>query len=198
MLIGYARVSTPEQDLTPQLEALRGAGCDRTFSDKASGAKANRAGLAEALSHSRAGDVLVVWKLDRLGRTMKGLVDLAAELADRGVGLRSLTDGIDTSGTAGKLVFHILAAMAEMERDLNRERTTAALIIARREGRVGGRKTVMTPKRLAAARQLVASGMSIREIAPAIGVSVPTLYRHLPAPVQEAIVAESDATAAAE
>jgi DNA invertase Pin-like site-specific DNA recombinase len=190
MLIGYARVSTPEQDLTPQFEALRNAGCERIFSDKASGAKANRAGLAEALSHARAGDVLVVWKLDRLGRAMKGLVDLAAELTDRGLGLRSITDGIDTAGTAGKLVFHILAAMAEMERDLNRERTTAALIVARREGRVGGRKTVMTPKRLEAARKLLASGMAIREIAPAIGVSVPTLYRHLPASAQEAISAE--------
>lgn len=185
MLIGYARVSTPEQDLTPQLDALHDAGCERTFSDKASGAKANRAGLADALSHARAGDVLVVWKLDRLGRTMKGLVDLAAELAARGVGLRSITDGIDTAGTAGKLVFHILAAMAEMERDLNRERTTAALIVARREGRLGGRKTVMTPKRLDAARKLLASGMSMREIAPTIGVSVPTLYRHLPAAEQD-------------
>lgn len=189
MLIGYARVSTPEQDLTPQFEALRDAGCERIFSDKASGAKANRAGLAEALSHARVGDVLVVWKLDRLGRTMKGLVDLAADLTDRGLGLRSITDGIDTAGTAGKLVFHILAAMAEMERDLNRERTTAALTIARREGRVGGRKTVMTPKRLEAARKLLASGMAIREIAPAIGVSVPTLYRHFPAPSQEEISA---------
>lgn len=190
MLIGYARVSTTEQDLTPQLAALREAGCERTFSDKASGAKANRVGLADALSHVRRGDVLVVWKLDRLGRTMKGLVDLAADLAGRGIGLRSLTDGIDTAGTAGKLVFHIMAAMAEMERDLNRERTTAALMVARREGRVGGRKTVMTLSRLAAARKLLASGMPMREIAPAIGVSVPTLYRHLPAPEQESITAE--------
>lgn len=192
MLIGYARVSTPEQDLTLQLDALREAGCERTFTDKASGAKANRAGLAEALSHARTGDIIVVWKLDRLGRTMKGLVDLAAGLADRGVGFRSLTDGIDTGGTAGKLVFHIMAAMAEMERDLNRERTTAALIVARREGRVGGRKTVMTPKRLEAARKLLASGMAMREIAPAIGVSIPTLYRHLPAPEQEAISVEGE------
>ena len=190
MLIGYARVSTAEQDLTPQLHALREAGCERTFSDKASGAKANRVGLADALSHARPGDVLVVWKLDRLGRTMKGLVDLAADLAERGIGFRSLTDGIDTAGTAGKLVFHIMAAMAEMERDLNRERTTAALAVARREGRVGGRKTVMTPNRLAAARKLLASGMPMREFAPAIGVSVPTLYRHLPAPEQESISAE--------
>lgn len=196
MLIGYARVSTPEQDLTLQLDALREAGCERTFTDKASGAKADRAGLADALSHARAGDVLVVWKLDRLGRTMKGLIDLAADLADRGIGFRSLTDGIDTGGTAGKLVFHIMAAMAEMERDLIRERTTAALIAARREGRVGGRKTVMTPKRLEAARKLLASGMTVREIAPTIGVSVPTLYRHFPAPVQEAISAEGDGPAA--
>lgn len=190
MLVGYARVSTAEQDLTPQLHALRDAGCERTFSDKASGAKANRVGLADTLSHARPGDVLVVWKLDRLGRTMKGLVDLAANLAERGIGFRSLTAGIDTAGTAGKLVFHIMAAMAEMEREFNRERTTAALAVARREGRVGGRKTVMTPNRLAAARKLLASGMPMREIAPAIGVSVPTLYRHLPAPEQESISAE--------
>ncbi|MBZ9649949.1 recombinase family protein [Sphingobium sp. 3R8] len=191
MLIGYARVSTPEQDLAPQLAALDEAGCEKVFSDKASGAKANRAGLTDALSHARAGDVLVVWKLDRLGRTMKGLVDLAADLAERKIGLRSLTDGIDTAGTAGKLVFHIMAAMAEMERDLVRERTTAALIVAKREGRVGGRKTVMTPKRIEAARKLLASGMTAREIAPTIGVSVATLYRHLPAPEQEAINAET-------
>lgn len=190
MLIGYARVSTPEQDLSPQLAALSEAGCEKVFSDKASGAKANRAGLTDALSHARAGDVLVVWKLDRLGRTMKGLVDLAADLAERQIGMRSLTDGIDTAGTTGKLVFHIMAAMAEMERDLVRERTTAALIVARREGRVGGRKTVMTPKRIEAARKLLASGMTAREIAPTIGVSVATLYRHLPATEQEAINAE--------
>ncbi len=192
MLIGYARVSTPEQDLTPQLEALRSAGCERTFSDKASGATADRAGLADALSHARTGDILVVWKLDRLGRTMRGLIDLSSDLAARGIGLKSITDGIDTAGTAGKLVFHIMAAMAEMERDLVRERTTAALIVARREGRVGGRKTVMTPKRLEAARKLLSSGMTAREIAPTIGVSIATLYRHLPAPEQEAINAEEN------
>lgn len=190
MLIGYARVSTAGQDLTPQLAALREAGCEKIFSDKASGASTSRVGLADALSHARANDVLVVWKLDRLGRTMKGLVDLAAELAERDIGLRSLTDGIDTVGTAGKLIFHIMAAMAEMERDLVRERTTAALIVARSQGRVGGRKTVMTPERLEAARKLLASGMKGREIATAIGVSVPTLYRHLPASTQEPINAE--------
>ena len=108
----------------------------------------------------------------------------------RDIGLRSITDGIDTSGTAGKFVFRILAALAEMERDLIRERTTAALIAARREGRVGGRKTVMTSKRIEAARRLFASGMTVREVAPAIGVSVPTLYRHFPASAQDAIGAE--------
>lgn len=192
MLIGYARVSTPEQDLSPQLAALSEAGCEKLFSDKASGAKANRAGLAEALSHARAGDVLVIWKLDRLGRTSKGLIDLATELEERKIGLRSITDGIDTSGTAGKFVFRILAALAEMERDLIRERTTAALMVAKREGRIGGRKTVMTPKRIEAARKLLASGMTMREVAPAIGVSVPTLYRHLPASTQEPVIAEGE------
>ena len=191
MMIGYARVSTPEQDLIPQLEALRVAGCERIFTDQVSGAKADRAGLADALSHASRGDMLVVWKLDRFGRTMKGLIDLSAELAGRGIGLKSLTDGIDTGETAGELVFHIMAAMAEMERDLIRERTTAALIVARRGGRVGGRKTVMTPRRVEAARKLLASGMSAREIAPTIGVSVATLYRHIPAAAQETISADA-------
>ena len=191
MMIGYARVSTPEQDLIPQLEALRVAGCERIFTDQVSGAKADRAGLADALSHASRGDMLVVWKLDRFGRTMKGLIDLSAELAGRGIGLKSLTDGIDTGGAAGELVFHIMAAMAEMERDLIRERTTAALIVARRGGRVGGRKTVMTPRRVEAARKLLASGMSAREIAPTIGVSVATLYRHIPAAAQETISADA-------
>lgn len=187
MLIGYARVSTSDQDLAPQLDALTKAGCERTFTDKASGAKVGRAGLAEALSHARSGDVLVVWKLDRLGRTIKGLVDLAAELNEKGIGFRSLTDGIDTSGTAGKFMFHMLAAFAEMERDLTRERTNAALRIAASKGRVGGRQKVMTPDRLEAARSLLASGMKPSKVAATIGVSIPTFYRHLPASEQEAI-----------
>ncbi len=192
MLIGYARVSTPDQDLAPQLDALTKAGCERTFTDKASGAKIGRAGLAEALSHARPGDVLVVWKLDRLGRTIKGLVDLAAELNDKEIGFRSLTDGIDTSGTAGKFMFHMLAAFAEMERDLMRERTTAALRVAASKGRVGGRKPVMTPDRLKAARELLASGMKPSKVAAAIGVSIPTFYRHLPASEQESLAEGKD------
>lgn len=126
---------------------------------------------------------------------MKGLIDLASQLTEDGIGLPSITDGIETAGTAGKLVFHIMAAMAEMERDLIRERTTAALIVARRGGKIGGRETVMTPKRLEAARKLLASGMPMREIAVAIGVSVLTLYRHIPAPAQEEIIAEGESGA---
>ena len=181
MLIGYARVSTADQDLTPQIEALKQAGCERLYSDKASGAKVNRPGLAEAIAYARSGDVLVVWKLDRLGRTMKGLVDLSADLDEKGIGLRSITDGIDTSGTAGRLVFNILAAMAQMERELVRERTTAALAVARRKGRFGGRKTRMTEERRNAATKLLKTEMSSREIARAIGVSISTFYRHFPA-----------------
>jgi DNA invertase Pin-like site-specific DNA recombinase len=183
MLVGYARVSTADQDLSPQLEALTAAGCEKIFSDKASGAKVGRRGLTEALNYLRPnhGDILVIWKLDRLGRTMKGLVDLAADLAEKKIGLRSLTDGIDTSGAAGKVVFHLLSAIAEMERDLTRERTTAALAFARSQGRVGGRKLAMTPKKTEAARKLLASGIHPKEVASSLGVSLPTLYRHIPA-----------------
>lgn len=190
MLIGYARVSAPGQDLSPQLDALRAAGCECTFSDKSSGSNATRTGFADALVRARSGDVIVVSKLDRLGRTMKGLVDLSVDLANRGVGLKSLTDGIDTGGSAGELVFQLMAAMAEMERGLIRERTAAALNAARRRGKVGGRKTVMTPRRIEVAREMLALGMSAREIAPTIGVSIATFYRHLPATPQPTINAE--------
>ncbi|RZL18143.1 MAG: recombinase family protein, partial [Sphingomonas sp.] len=131
MLIGYARVSTSEQNLTLQTDALTAAGCERICSDKVSGAKADRPGLSEALNVARRGDTLVIWKLDRLGRSMKGLVELAADLATRGIELRSLTDGIDTATPTGRLLFHILASIAEMERELIRERTMAGLLAAR-------------------------------------------------------------------
>ena len=137
MLIGYARVSTVDQDLRLQLDALQAAGCDKVFTDKASGKKLDRAGLTDALAFAREGDTLVVWKLDRLGRSMTGLVDLAADLDARKVDLRSLTDGIDTKGTAGRFFFHVLAAMAEMERELILERTRVIppfLALARNRG----------------------------------------------------------------
>ena len=181
MLIGYARVSTEDQDLTSQTDELKKAGCKRMFTDKISGTKSDRPGLAEALSHLREGDVLVVWKLDRLGRTVKGLVDLVGELADRKVQFRSLTDGIDTTTPAGRFFFHVMASLAEMERELIGERTRAGLSAARKRGRVGGRKRRMTAGKVESARQLLAGGMPPQDVARNLGVSIPTLYRWLPA-----------------
>jgi DNA invertase Pin-like site-specific DNA recombinase len=182
MLIGYARVSTSDQDLTLQTDALTAAGCDRICTDKISGAKTERPGLSEAMNLARNGDTLVIWKLDRLGRSMKGLVELAAELSARGVELRSLTDGIDTATPTGRLLFHILASIAEMERELIRERTMAGLLAARGKGGRGkGRKSVLTPKKRATATKLLAAGDRPQDIAEAIGISVATFYRHFPA-----------------
>jgi DNA invertase Pin-like site-specific DNA recombinase len=181
MLIGYARVSTDDQDLVLQMDALRKAGCKRTFTDKTSGTKSDRPGLAEALSHLREKDVLVVWKLDRLGRTVKGLVDLIGELSGHGVQFRSLTDGIDTTTTAGRFFFHVMASLAQMERELIAERTKAGLAAARKRGRVGGRKRRMTPGKVESARQLLAGGMPPGEVAQNLDVSIPTLYRWVPA-----------------
>lgn len=181
MRIGYARVSTEDQNLTLQTDALTKAGCDRLFQDQMSGTRADRPGLRDALSHLRENDTLVVWKLDRLGRGVKGLVDLVAELADRKVHFQSLTDQIDTSTPAGRFFFHIMASLAQMERELIVERTRAGLAAARRQGRVGGRKRLMTENKLEAARQLIGAGTGLREVAKIIGVSVPTLYRWLPA-----------------
>ncbi len=181
MRIGYARVSTDEQSLVLQLDALEDAGCERVFTDQASGAKGGRPGLAEALSHLRADDALVIWKLDRLGRTVKGLVDLVADLQGRGVQFRSLTDGIDTTTPAGRFFFHVMASLAQMERELLAERTHAGLAAARRRGRVGGRKRRMTPGKVESARTLLKGGMSPRDVARDLGVSIPTLYRWVPA-----------------
>ena len=147
-LVGYARVSTHDQDPALQQDALRQAGCARLFEDiGVSGAKADRPGLAAALSYVRDGDVLVVWKLDRLGRSMTHLVETVAALEARGVGLRSLTEAIDTTTPGGRLIFHLFAALGQFERDLIRERTRAGLAAAAERGRKGGRKPVMTPDR---------------------------------------------------
>jgi DNA invertase Pin-like site-specific DNA recombinase len=181
MQIGYARVSTEDQNLELQLDALKHAGCKRIFTDKISGTRANRPGLDDALSHVREGDMLIVWKLDRLGRTVKGLVDLVADLERRQVHFRSLTDGIDTKTPAGRFFFHVMASLAQMERELITERTRAGLTAARKLGRIGGRKRRMTDSKVASARKLLESGVPPRDVALDLGVSVPTLYRWLPA-----------------
>lgn len=181
MLIGYARVSTQDQNLELQREALRQAGCQKVFEDQVSGTRAERPGLTKAQEMLREGDMLVVWKLDRLGRSVKQLVDLAGELQQRGVQFKSLTDAIDTGTPSGRFFFHVMASLAEMERDLIVERTRAGLEVARQLGRKGGRKPKMTDSKIASARKLLDSGMPPRDVAQNLGVSVPTLYRWLPA-----------------
>ena len=181
MLIGYARVSTEDQLLDLQLDALRQAGCEQVYTDKASAAKTHRPGLSEARSHVRQGDVLVVWKLDRLGRSVKKLVDLVGELAEAGVQFRSLTDGIDTTTPHGRFFFHMMASLAQMERELIAERTKAGLDAARKRGRLVGRKRRMTPGKVESAKQLLGGGMPPRDVAKNLGVSIPTLYRWVPA-----------------
>ena len=179
MTFGYARVSTVDQDEALQRHAL--AGCDRLFVDKASGALASRPALDEMLAQLRTGDTVVVWRLDRLGRSLRNLIDVVGGLEARGVALRSLTEQIDTSTPGGRPVFHVFGSLAEFERDLIRERTTAALAAARARGRVGGRPTVMTPEKLAAAQAMRRSGEhDVATIARVLGVSRASVYRALP------------------
>ncbi|MEI6807018.1 MAG: recombinase family protein [Myxococcaceae bacterium] len=181
MLIGYARVSTDVQNLNLQLEALTKDDCKQIYTDKVSGTRTERPGLADALSYVRAGDTFVVWKLDRLGRSVKGLVDWVGELESRGVHFRSITDNIDTSTPSGRFFFHVMASLAQMERELIVERTQAGLKAARAMGRIGGRKPKMTDNKLKSAQNLFKSGALPRDIADSLGVSIPTLYRWLPA-----------------
>ena len=181
LLIGYARVSIHDQNLELQTEALHKAGCKKIFEDRASGNRVERLGLAQARENLRAGDTLVVWKLDRLGRSVKQLVDLVSELQKDGVQFKSLTDAIDTGTPSGRFFFHVMASLAEMEKELIVERTRAGLEIARQLGRTGGRKRKMTDSKLKAAKKLLTSGVPARDVAGNLGVSVPTLYRWLPA-----------------
>lgn len=179
-LLGYARISTSDQHLDLQRNALDAAGCYRVFADTASGALTARPELDRLLDQLRPGDTLVVWKLDRLGRSMRHLVDTVAGLADRGIGFRSLQESIDTTTPAGKLVFHLFAALAEFERDIIRERTVAGLAAARARGRAGGRPPVMTPEKIDVARTMYATRQhTLAKIAQTVGVSRATLYRHL-------------------
>ena len=181
MLIGYARVSTQDQNLDLQIDALTKMGCKKIFHEKTSGSRAERPEFSKALEALRDGDTLVVWKLDRLGRSVKGLVDLVNALEAREVHFRSLTDGIDTKTPAGRFFFHIMASLAQMERELIVERTRAGLAAARKLGRVGGRKRRMTESKIKAAHRLLAGGTLPRDVAENLGISVPTLYRWLPA-----------------
>ena len=181
MNIGYARVSTQDQNLDLQKQALKQAGCKKIFEDQLSGSRSDRPGLAQALENLRAGDTLVVWKLDRLGRSVKHLVDLVAELQEQDIQFKSLTDHIDTSTTSGRFFFHVMASLAQMERELTLERTHAGLAAAKQQGKVGGRKRQMTDSKIHSARRLLADGLAPREVAKNLGVSVPTLYRWVPA-----------------
>jgi DNA invertase Pin-like site-specific DNA recombinase len=178
-LIGYARVSTAEQNLALQRDALRAAGCEDIFEDHASGARDDRPGLAKALVHIRPGETLVVWKLDRLGRSMAHLIETVRGLETRGIGFRSLTEGVDTTTPGGTLIFHLFGALAQFERDLIRERTRAGLKAAEARGRKGGRKPSVTPEKLARARALVASGLTVREAAGRLKVGKTALYEAL-------------------
>jgi len=178
-LIGYARVSTADQTLALQHDALRSAGCDHVFEDRASGAKADRPGLTEAIAYVWRGDTVVVWKLDRLGRSMAHLIETVRRLETKGIGFRSLTEGVDTTTPGGTLVFHLFGALAQFERDLIRERTSAGLRAAEARGRKGGRKPVVTPDKLVRARALLATGLTVREAAARVKVGKTALYEAL-------------------
>jgi len=169
-LLGYARVSTTDQHPQLQVDALQRAGCHRVFTETASGARPDRPTLTQLLDQLHPGDTLVVWKLDRLGRSLRHLVDAVTGLAERGIGFRSLQEAIDTTTPGGKLVFHVFAALAEFERDLIRERTAAGLAAARARGRQGGRPSVMTAHKVRVAGEMYASGeYTLRELTPTVG-----------------------------
>ena len=177
-LIGYARVSTAEQDTALQTDALRKAGCERIFEDTVSGIKADRHGLAAALA---------VWRLDRIGRSLPHLIETISALEARGVGFRSLTESIDTTTSGGRLIFHVFGALGQFERDLIRERTKAGLAAAAARGRKGGRKPVITADKLQRAREHIANGLNVREAAMRLKVGKTALY----AALQSASAADS-------
>lgn len=185
-LIGYARVSTHDQDMGLQFDALRAAGCGRIFDDVASGARAARPGLQDAMDYLRAGDTLVVWKIDRLGRSLAHLVHTVETLKDRGVAFLSLNDpGMNTEQPGGRFMFNLFALLADFERELIRERTRAGLDAARVRGARLGRRPSVTPSKLGKARQFLKAGLSVREAAAAAGVSKSALYAALRIEAQE-------------
>jgi len=181
MLIGYARVSTDDQNLDLQRDALQKANCEQIYTDTVSGTKARRLGLEQALSHLRPGDTLVVWRLDRLGRSLRHLIDTVTDLQEKGIGFKSLTETIDTTTSGGKLVFNIFASLAEFEREIIRERTQAGLVAARSRGRKGGRRFKLTKRQIEIARQLDAAKTPVNEICETLDISRATFYRHVTA-----------------
>jgi DNA invertase Pin-like site-specific DNA recombinase len=181
MLIGYARVSTHDQTLNLQQDALQKAGCNKIFTDTVSGAKAERKGLEETLNYVRKGDTVVVWRLDRLGRSLPHLISTMTALEERGIGFKSLTENIDTTTSGGKLIFHIFGALAEFERDIIRERTQAGLTAARARGKTGGRPKALTGKKLSIAQDLYDKQHPIQEILQTLKISRATLYRSIKA-----------------
>jgi DNA invertase Pin-like site-specific DNA recombinase len=182
MRLGYARVSTLDQNLALQRDALAEAGCEKIFIEQMSGAVTDRPALREALEYARSGDTLIVWKLDRLARSMKQLIETVEQLRLRNIGFRSLTEAIDTTTAQGVLVFHMFSALAEFERALIRERTRAGLAAARRVGRTGGRPPKLSDDDLDAARTLLANpDITVADVADRLGVSPATLYRYIPA-----------------
>ena len=178
-LIGYARVSTDDQNLALQLDALKQAGCRRVFRDVGSGSLSHRPELDACLQFLSAGDTLVVWRLDRLGRGLKHLIEAIEDLHDREIGFRSLTEQIDTTTSAGRLQFHIFGALAEFEKEIIRERTRAGLAAARARGRLSGRPSLVTAEKLAPTQTMRAQKHTMAEISTALGISRATLYRHL-------------------
>lgn len=182
MLVGYARVSTHDQNPALQLDALKAAGCERVFVEKATGAQRDRPELKAALDYIRAGDALVVWKLDRLARSLPQLIETVAMMEQQGVGLRSLTESIDTTTAGGRLIFHVFGALAEFERAVIRERTRAGLDAARSRGKIGGRPRKLTDADIRAAKAMLADNtITVGEVARRLNVAPSTLYNHLPA-----------------
>lgn len=181
MLVGYARVSTQDQNPALQQDALSAAGCGRVYTERASGAQRDRPELKAALDYLRAGDTLVVWKLDRLARSLPQLIETVNRLKERGIGFRSLTESIDTTSAGGTFVFHVFAGLAQFERSIIQERTRAGLDAARARGRTGGRPPALNESDLAAARALLADdGITVDEVARRLNVSPSTLYKYFP------------------
>jgi DNA invertase Pin-like site-specific DNA recombinase len=181
VLIGYARVSTSDQNLNLQKDALLKIGCEKIYEDEISGTIKSRPGLDKTLEMLRTGDTLVVWKLDRLGRSVKNLISLISDLNSKDIHFKSITDSIDTSTPSGRFFFHVMASLSEMERELIVERTKAGLEAAKKLGRVGGRKRKMTPSKVSSAKKLLASGVVPKDVAQNLGISIATLYRWIPA-----------------